>query len=250
MATDLFGEVGSKLFANIFGSLLWFGLIAIIILVIGFFMWWFLIYQRRFDIKVKIISNRSQDKDSIIFDKAAILKDWKTKLPFLRVWGLKREFPVPRFNVLQKTDKGDYLEIYRKSEEDFYFLTPSNIVKTQVLKEGNKLIPIAEQEQTMSDPEMGFWSNARKKDNKRMFDTENILMKILAYMPQIIGGMLTVFILYILMDTLPGLIGELTKLTSELNRKQTAEVVTSTVGLRSNLVLCPAAAHAGVQCTL
>ena len=124
---NIFGEVGSKLVATIFGSILWFGIGSIIAVALIFTMWWFFIYKKKFDIEVKILSNRSDEKHKVIIDKAAILSDWKEKTPYFRVWGLKRDFPVPKYDVLQSTNKGDYVEIYRKSEEEFYFLTPSKI---------------------------------------------------------------------------------------------------------------------------
>jgi len=49
-----------------------------------------------------------------------------------------------------------------------------------------------------------------------MFDVDSLLMKILPYIPHIMGGVILIFILYILMDSLPGILSELSKLTKEL----------------------------------
>lgn len=226
MAENPFQEIGGAVFSRIFSSILWVGLGIIIIGVLCFLMWYFLLYQRKFDIKVKIISNRAEDKNSVIFDKAAILTDRKTKTAYFRVWGLKRDFPVPKYNVLQRTNKGDYLEIYRKSENDFYFLTPPQINNKRVIKSDGKLYAFSDQDQVMVDPEMGFWAVKRKTINKKMFDTDSILMKVLPYIPHIIGGMIMIFVLYILMDHLPGILGELRQLVAEMRNIQTANVVT------------------------
>ncbi|HJX50111.1 MAG TPA: hypothetical protein VJ438_01480 [Candidatus Nanoarchaeia archaeon] len=223
---DIFGEMGSKLVSTIFGSILWVGLGLVIAIAIIFTMWFFLIYKKKFDIEVKLTSNRSHEKNKIILDKAAILKDWKEKIPYFRVWGLRRDFPVPRYEVLQSTNKGDYVEIYRKSEEEFYFLTPSKIDKFRLIKSDGIEIAVADQTQTMVDPEMAFWAQKRKSTNKKMFDTEGMLMKILPYIPQLIGGVILIFTLYILMDHLPSILSQLEELVRALNQAQNAQIIT------------------------
>src|SRR4030042_2528585 len=223
---DIFGEMGSKLVSTIFGSILWVGLGLVIAIAIIFTMWFFLIYKKKFDIEVKLTSNRSHEKNKIILDKAAILKDWKEKIPYCRVWGLRRDFPVPRYEVLQSTNKGDYVEIYRKSEEEFYFLTPSKIDKFRLIKSDGIEIAVADQTKTMVDTEMAFWAQKRKSTNKKMFDTEGMLMKILPYIPQLIGGVILIFTLYILMDHLPSILSQLEELVRALNQAQNAQIIT------------------------
>ena len=220
-----FGEVGSQLFNTVFSGIIWFGIAAIVVIVLGVFMWYFLVYKRKFDIRVKIKSDRADDKDQIIFDKAAILRDRKTGTNYFKLWGLGKDFPVPRYNVLQRTSQGDYLEIYRKGENEFYFLTPSQVNKTKVIKADGKIYAFASQEQNMVDPEMGFWIAKRMDQNKKMFDTENIFMKILPYLPHIIGGMFMVFVLYILLDHLPGILSTLRELVESMKTLQRGEAI-------------------------
>jgi len=218
-------DMGGQLVSRIFGSILWFGIVVIVAGVIVGTVYYFFIYRRKFDIKVKINSNRSNEKYSVIFDKAAILTDRKNRTPYLRIWALRRDFPVPKYNVIQKTNTGDYIEMFRKSENEFYFLMPSELNKTHLIRDDGKKYMLANHSQIMVDPEMGFWAAKRKTNNKKMFSTDSILMKILPYVPQIVGGVITLFILYILMDTLPEVLGRLTELTRELKLMQTAEVV-------------------------
>ena len=224
--TDIFGQVGSKLVSTIFGSILWFGIGIIIAIAVVGTMWYFLIYRKKFDIIVKIVSNRANEQNRIIIDKAAILRDWKEKTPYFRVWGLKRDFPVPQYDVLQTTNVGDLVEIYRKSEEEFYFLTPAVIDKLRIIKSNGVVVPMANQTQIMVDPEMAFWAQKRKSLNKKMFDTESILMKILPYIPHIVGGVILIFVLYILMDHLPVILSQLEELARTLNQAQTAQIIT------------------------
>jgi len=51
-------------------------------------------------------------------------------------------------------------------------------------------------------------------------------MKVLPYIPHIIGAVVTMFILYILMSYLPDILAQLKSLVSELNRGRTAEITT------------------------
>lgn len=225
--TNLFREVGGRLTERLFSGVLWFGIGFLIVIVLGFLMWWFFIYRRKFDIKVKVKSERSGDQYSILWDKAAILKDFKNKLPYFRVWGLQRDFLVPDFQVLQKTNEGDYLELYRKGEEEFYFCLPPKIDKTVIIKSGGAYVPLAKQTQKMLDPGMAFWAAKRKTTNKKMFDTEHILMKLLPYIPHIVGGIILIFVLWILMDNLPTILQELRHLVESMNNMRAAEITTS-----------------------
>jgi hypothetical protein len=193
--TDLFKEVGGGLVERLFSGVMWFGIVVILMAAVLFTMWYFFVYMRKFDIEVRIKSNRAEDKYNTIIDKAAILYEWRSKDPYIRVWGLKRDFPVPEFEILQKTSKGDLLELYRAGEEEFYFLTPSKIVRTHILKKGGVRIPIATQ----------------------------------PYIPYIMGGMIIIFILYILMDKLPGILQSLNDLVESMNRLQAAQITTKTV---------------------
>ena len=221
----LFGEIGGQLVSRIFSGILWFGIAAVVIGILSFLMWYFLIHRKKFDIEVKIKSVRAEDKHSIIFDKAAILVDRKTKTPFFRIWGLRREFPVPKFNVLQSSNKGDFLEMYRVGEDEFYFLSPSKIDKTRIIRADGKFYALGHQSQIIVDPEMAFWAAKRKEHNRKMFDVDSWLMKILPYLPHIIGGVILIFVLYILMDHLPAILGQLEKLVESMNQLQRGQVV-------------------------
>ncbi len=221
-------EVGGELVERIFSGLLWFGIAIILIGVVGFLIWWFIIYRRKFNIKVKITSERAGDRNKIIFDKAAILRDRKDRSMFFRIWGIKLDLPAPKFNVLQSTSEGDYLELYRTSENRIYYLTPSIIDKRKIIGADGKDYAIASQVNKQINPDMDFWAARRMSENKKMFDTESIFMKLLPYIPAILGGMITIFILYILLDHLPGILSQLTELVREMKSLKGADI---TVGL-------------------
>jgi len=226
--SNVVSEVGGKLVEKIFSGLLWFGVAIIFIGIIGFLGWWFLVYKKKFNITVKITSERARDRNRIIFDKAAILRDRKDRSMFFRIWGMKLDLPAPKFNVLQSTSEGDYLELYRTSENRIYYLTPSIIDKKKIIQADGKPYAIASQKNLQMNPDMDFWAARRVMENKKFFDTESMFMKLLPYLPAIMGGMITIFILYILLDHLPEILSQLTQLVREMKSLKGADV---TVGL-------------------
>lgn len=231
-AQDALKEVGGQLVEKIFSGMLWFGIGAIIAITVGSLIWWFGIYKKKFNIKVKVISERANDKNVILFDQAAILKDRNDGSHFFRLWSLKLDLPAPKFNVLQSTDKGDYLELYRTSENRIYYLTPSIVDKTKIIRSDGKVYAIASQITKQIDPEMDFWLTKRKKLNRGMFATDSIFMKILPLLPALMGGVFMIFMLYILMDHLPGILSQLTQLVREMKTLKGAEITTSLAFLR------------------
>ena len=221
-----FEDAASDLLGGIFGSILTFSLVGIVIGVVmgvGFYyLWW----KRKFDIFVEIRSDRSQDP-SIYFDKAAILYDRKDKNKYLRLLDTKIDLPVPSFKILSKTNKGDHLKIWRKSEDEFIYLTPGKIDKDRVVRSNGKLIRIAEINQKQVEGDIAYWNVKRKDKNKKLFDTESLLLKFLPYFPLLMGGTFMIFLLYIMFDSLPGLINQLTELTKALNDLQTGRTSTT-----------------------
>lgn len=231
MADNLFNEVGGGLVDKLFSGILWFGIGIIIIAVLSFVMWYFLFYKKKFDIKIKLMSERANGETMELFDKAAILKDRKEGTPYLRVWGLKRDFVVPKYDVMRKVYDGknaiDYIEIYRKGENEFYFLLPPTIDNKKIIKSDGQSYLLASQKQLMMDPEMAFWAVKRKTLNKKMIDTEGLLFKLLPYIGILMGGVILIFVLYILLDNLPGILGALRELVVEMRSMQRAEIITS-----------------------
>ena len=219
-------EVGSQFISKIFGGILIFGLVAIVVGVLIGLIWYFVIYKKKFNISVKVISERAEDKCNLFFDKAAILKSRKTGETYLRLWETKVELLAPKYNIFQVTDKGDYFELYRTAEGMFYYLTPSKISKKYIIRTDGKVHLMANQTNISIDQDMEFWKAKRKTANKGMFSTESVWMKLLPYIPAILGGMITIFILYILMSHLPAILSQLTELAKTLNEQSRAIVTT------------------------
>ncbi len=188
-----------------------------------------LIYKRKFNIKVKIISERANDKNRIIFDQAAILRDRKDGSHYFKLWKLGLELPSPKFSVLQSAGRFDYLELYRTSENTIYFLAPPAIDKKRVIGVDGREYLIASQTSKQINPDMEFWAIKRKGMNKKMFDPEKLWMKMLMFLPQLMVGVLSIFVLYILMSYLPEILSELSELAKTIN--PTPRVADITTGL-------------------
>ena len=228
MAPD-FNAVAGDLFGKLFGSILYFGLAIMLIATIGVAMWYWLHYKKKFDIMVKIRSERARDP-AIYFDWAAVIYNRQTKSKYFRLLNTKVDLPVPPFNVLQKTNRGDYLEIYRKSEEDFKFLTPGKIDKDRVIRADGKIYPVASTDQKQIEGDI-YWFISRKDKMKKLFDTDSMLVKILPWIPQIMGGIFMIFILYVMMDKLPAILGEMQALTRELRMLKNPNIdLTASIG--------------------
>ena len=207
-------ETGAQLFGSVTGSVLWIGLAVIFILIIGGTMIYFAWYRKKFDIKVKINSKRSGDL-SVFFDKAAILNDRKTKTKYFRLLNTKYDLTVPPFKVLTKTNKGDYLELYRKSEEEFVYLMPGHIVEEEIIGNDGRLHKVNKELQNHLESDT-HWYMTRKEKDKHLFDTESILMKIIPFIPHLVGGVLMIFLLYIVFDKLPPMIASMQQLAESM----------------------------------
>jgi len=231
---SVINEVGSQFVERAFSGILWMGIAFLIIGVLGFLMYWFLIYKRKFNIKVKIISERANDKNRIIFDYAAILKDRNDGSHYFKLWNLGLELPSPRFNVLQSAGKFDYLELYRTSENTIYFLSPPSIDKKKAIGVDGTNYLIASQTSKQINPDMEFWAIKRKGMNKKMFDPEKIWMKILMFLPQMMVATISIFVLYILMSYLPDVLSSLSELAKTINPPRAIAEVTT--GVSWNLI--------------
>ena len=77
------GGVVDSLFGGTFTVVIWIIIGFLIVSVGGGLVWYFFNYRKKFDIMVKIISRRSGE-NRIYFDRAAILRDKKKNMDYLR----------------------------------------------------------------------------------------------------------------------------------------------------------------------
>jgi len=211
---DISSTIGG-MFGNVFkvSTVVLVGIL-IFFLILGM-VYYFFIYRRKFDIKVKILSERANDQ-RVVFDTAAILTDRKTKKKYFKLLSLGYELPVPPFNVLQSTNKGDYLELWRKSQDEFCFITSPNIDRQTVIRSDGKIYPVAQTKQRHFEADLE-WTARRREETKDLLNPNSLLMTLLQYAPQIVSTVFLLIILWMFMDRLPPLISQLTELAKTLN---------------------------------
>jgi len=223
------GTIGD-LFSGAMGIML-----IIILFMVGFaiaggiFMW--VKYRKKFDIMVKIISRRAGE-NKVYFDKGAILTDKKTKQAYFRLYNSALEIELPPFNVFYSTNKGDYVELLRKSDRDIRFLTPVKIDKEYIVKKDGKRVPMASIQQREIENDIS-WIIDRITQNKKIIDPESLIMKLLTYAPQIIGAVITMMIVWVVFKYGAEMFGAMREfamvIKDESARRETTEVIGSLI---------------------
>jgi hypothetical protein len=215
----------SQMFSGSLAIVFWVIIGIVVLAVIFGVYYYFFIYKKKFDIMVKVISERTED-DKVFFDKAALLFDKANRMAFLRLWSCKIELPMPKFRLLTHTNKGDYLELYRKSDKDFRFLTSPEIDTTEIIRADGKSYPLTSLKQKQIENDLS-WILHREKVNKSIINPESILMKLLAYAPQIISGVLSLMILWIALRYAPDLLNAMRNFAETIKAENQPEVIKS-----------------------
>jgi len=208
-----------------FSLIFWTGLIFLIFFIVGISLWYFGYYRRKFDIVVKVTSKRSGDNKEF-FDTAGIFFDRKENKRFLRLKQTKIALELPKFEIFRKTNWGDYCEVLRTSEREFRYLTPPKIDEKFIIKADKKLYPMA----TMGNKQIESditWVLNRERDNKKIIDPESIILKLLAYAPQIFALVMLFLILWVTFDKVPEWLDALEKFTRALNAAGQPQIVGS-----------------------
>jgi len=201
---ETIGNIFSGVISGTVGVAFWITLTLIVIGCIGGLIFYFLVYKKRFDIKVKVRSTRAHDP-AIFFDKAAILYDKETKTKYLRLEGLKVDLEIPPFRIFEKTNEGDYIELLRVSEDGFRFLTPAKIDRKYYIKKNGKLYAFADSKQREIESDI-YWILGRKQKNKKIVSPEGLLMTLLQYTPHLITLAICFMMIWVIMDKLPEVI--------------------------------------------
>ena len=223
------GTAISGILGNLFsGTFFIVGIVLVIIFVFGLIwglIWYFLIYKKKFDITAKVISRRAGD-DRIFFDKAAILNDKKNNKRYLKLFNTKVELELPKFNIFSHTNKGDYVEILRESEMGFRFLTPPVVEKNFIIRHDGKRYPMTQIKQYQIENDIS-WILDRQKINKRLIDPESVLMKLLAYAPQIVSMAVSFLAIFVVLKYMPDFFSKMADAIDRIGAKETVEVIGS-----------------------
>ena len=222
-----FQESISGVLGDVIGSTTLIALaVVIIVLVVGAvggLSYYFFIYKKKFDIIVKVRSRRS-GKDVFYFDKAAILNDKKNHKRYLKLWTTNMKLEMPKFNIFENTNWGDYIEVQRNSQMDIRFLTPPEVSRKYFIKHDGKLYPYAEMRQYEIENDIS-WILQSEKDNKKMIDPESIIMQLLAYAPQIISGALSFMVIFVIFKYAPQMFNEMQNIILELKKETEPEII-------------------------
>ena len=193
----IFGSQASDIYGNMIGNT--FMLIAILILcavIIGVAL--YVRYLRQFNITVMIESTRSAgisgvQHNKIIFDKGGLIYNKKDKSWYFRLLKEKVDLPQPPFDVLQPSNKGNILRIWQKSNEEFIFLLPDKIDTQIIVRADGSRVPVGQLVVKQVEGDVSYWNQIRKRTNKKLFDTESMIMKLLPYIVPDLMFMLVIF---------------------------------------------------------
>lgn len=201
--TDLggIGNVASRLVSGVaMGGLIIVGLIILGGIILGIGFW--IRYNSQFIYKVEIRSRRSSGLSNvssikIIEDKGAFIRNKKEKTVYFRLKNQGVDLLPPPLECIQLGLKGrNYVKIYQASDEEFYYLLPDEVS----LVDGKNNEKLAETNAKVISGDAAFWNSVRKRENRKMFDTEGLIMKLLPYIVPVLMFMLVIFMTYMVMD--------------------------------------------------
>lgn len=216
MAVDFSGAFGG-IFSGAVGIISVAIIAFLVIGLVGGMFWYFFHHKKKYDITVKIQSLRTGDP-RVYFDKGAILYDKNDKAYYLKLMNTRRvEIEIPKFNVLYHTNKGDYIELLRKSEMDFRFLTPPYVRKDVMVTKSGKTIPIGQMEQRQIENDVA-WIIGRAKKNKSIIDPASVIGMLLQHLPAIISGVMSLMVLYLIFQNAPALLSAMNEAAERFER--------------------------------
>jgi len=206
-------------FQGIFGNVLNVSVLVVIgflvLALVGSLIYYFFFYRKKFNIDVKIISLRASDP-YIILDKAALLYDSKNKVNYMKLWDQKKEFNMPPFRILQTSNKGDYLELYRKSENEFCFLTKPKVDSEWIVRLDGKKYPMAKLKSRQIEADY-YWLMKRQQEDKSWISPDTIWSKLIQMAPIIIPGVLMLILFMFLLNALPTIFSGIAEILDRLN---------------------------------
>lgn len=221
-----FSQVGSAILGKLLsGGFIFVGILILIAFIFGII--WAIFYYKKFDIKVRIKVKRGTGSDGesiykIDYDKGAIMYKRKDKRSFLRLLKSKVDLPCPPYESLQILAKGgNEIEIVRESDTEYYFEVPGTIERGFVMREGRST-PVLNSKTKVIESDVAYWNQLRKRDNRKLFDTESLLMKVLPFIPLIIVVVGMIFFTYIWLDKIPGVLTAVAEVADKLSEAASA----------------------------
>jgi len=222
-----YAEVGRNILNRLLGG----GLIAvgaILLVAIIFTIAMIVRYYRQFNIKVRIKTKRGSGSDGkaiykVYYDKGGIIYRKKDKRSFFRVLHEKVDLPVPPFEIMQiLANGGNEVNIIKESDSEYYFAKDSEFERGYTYNEQGQMIFIAEPKVKVIESDVSYWNILRKKDNRKLFDVEGLLMKILPFAIIFLMIIGVIFFTYIWLDKAPTVIAASSEVAQALENAANA----------------------------
>jgi len=228
-----FEGIGRELLSKLLtGSVIVIAVIIFSCIILGIAL--YIRYLRKFNIKVEIQSLRGsgtmgEPVYKLVTDLGGFIDDKKNKTRYFRLMKEKIDLPSPPLECLQFDAKGrNHLKIYQKSDTEYFYLMPDRIDKDYIVRNGVK-VPVATLNQKIVEGDIGYWNQLKKRDNRKLFDTEGLLIKLLPFIIPTLMFMLVIFMTYLITEhwgEFSAAANALKDAAEALRSVSTAEVVT------------------------
>jgi len=199
-----FSQIGGDLLNRvIYGGAAVVGIIILAAVIVG--VGFYVRYLRKFNIKVEIKSLRSsgilgRETYKIIEDRGGIIQNKRDKTSWFRLMREKVDLPSPPLECFELDAKGtNHIKILQKSENEYYYLLPDRVDTSVIIRAGAE-IPIAQSGLKVIEGDVSYWGQLRKRENKKIFDTEGIIMKLLPFIVPTLMFVLVIFLTYLITD--------------------------------------------------
>lgn len=202
--TSLVNEAGGKIVDRIFSGFTFIFIILILgTAIVGILL--YVRYLRQFNVKVEIKSLRGSGTQGepvykIVSDKGAMILNKKDKRHYFRIHGEKVDLPPPPLDCLELTANGtNQVRIFQKSQDEYFYLLPDRVDVNWIIKDG-KRIPIGQAKLNVVEGDISYWNTLKKRDNRKLFDTESFVTKFLPYVGIFLMFMAVIFLTYMITD--------------------------------------------------
>lgn len=209
--TGAIGSIGSALITKLTtGTIVIIGVIILCAVLFGIGFYVKYLSQFIYDIEIKSLRSSGAGNQGssykIIKDKGAFIRNKRDKKTWFRLRNQRVDLPIPPLECMQIGVKGkNFIKILQKSDEEYYYLLPDKIETTMIIKDGIEIM-LGQETAKIVDGDVAYWNIQRKKDNKKLFDPESMIMKLLPYIIPALMIIGVVFYTYIWLDKAPAII--------------------------------------------
>ena len=209
--TSAYTSIGRSILNRLIGG----GIIAVVAILIGGIIVAVALlvrYYRQFNIKVRIKTKRGSGSDGkpiykTYYDKGGIIFKRKDKRNVFKIFKERVELPVPPYEVMQiLANGGNEVNVRKESDTEYYFEQEADFQRGYTYNEYGEQVQITKPKVKIVESDVSYWNVLRKKDNRKLFDVEGLLMKLLPYAVIFLMIIGVIFFTYIWLDKSPSII--------------------------------------------